>query len=102
MMEISEISTLIIAYAPAITAVIGVIVSLFVGIAKIRQANKSTVNELIDANKDTVKEIKESNAKLLEANAQIIADNLELKKENIKLKQEMGHLINKVCNVKEK
>ena len=44
-MEISQVYEIILASAPAITAVIGIIVSLVAGIKRIKQANRDTLEE---------------------------------------------------------
>ena len=65
-MEISEIYAIIISAAPAITAIIGIIVSLVAGIKRIKQANK-----------DTLDEIRSKNAAIIENVAQIAKNNQE-------------------------
>ena len=70
MMEISEIATYIIQLAPAITALIGVVVSLVVGIKKIKASNEETITN-----------VKQLNKEVLESNKALTAENKALKAE---------------------
>lgn len=81
-MEISQITQYIIELSPAITALIGVVVALVVGIKKIKKANEETVRDV----KATNKEIKEANIALL--------------KENIELKGELKKVMRHIKNIK--
>ena len=81
-MEISQITQYIIELSPAITALIGVVVALVVGIKKIKKANEETVRDV----KATNKEIKEANIALL--------------KENVELKGEIKTLMRHIKNIK--
>lgn len=83
-MEISEVVNTIIAISPAITALIGIIVSLIVGIRKI----KATSDE-------TVKNVKETNQRMLAAN-------MELQKENMELKKDLKIVVNTIKKIKSK
>lgn len=87
-MEISQITEFIIAAAPAITAVIGIIISLVAGIKRIKQANK-----------DTLDEIRNKNAKVIENVAQIAQNNEELKRENEELKRDLRKVMAKLNHV---
>lgn len=87
-MEISQITDIIIAAAPAITAVIGIIISLVAGIKRIKQANR-----------DTLKEIKDKNAQLIENVAQIAQNNEELRRENEELKRDLRKVMAKLNHV---
>ncbi len=87
-MEISQITDLIIAAAPAITAVIGIIISLVAGIKRIKQANR-----------DTLDEIRNKNAKVIENVAQIAQNNEELRRENEELKRDLRKMMAKLNHV---
>lgn len=95
MMEINEISTLIIAYAPAITALIGVLVSLIVGIKRVKNNNNKACAEMRQENNKTVKELKEANDNLIEKNDALIKANEELRNENIEFKKALKDFIDK-------
>jgi FtsZ-binding cell division protein ZapB len=88
-MEISEITELIISYAPAISSVIGIIISLIVGIKRIKQANR-----------DTLEECRKQNAAVVENVAQIARNNEELRRENDELKQNLTKVMAKLQRVK--
>ena len=87
-MEISQITDLIIAAAPAITAVIGIIIYLVAGIKRIKQDNTKTLNE-----------IRDKNAKVIENVAQIAQNNEELKRENEELKRDLRKMMAKLNHV---
>lgn len=88
MMEISEITALILSLAPAATAVIGVIVSLIVGIKRIKHDNTDTLNEC-----------RKQNASVIENVAQIAQKNDELTRENAELKRDMRKIMAKLNHV---
>lgn len=87
-MEISAIQEIIIAAAPAITAVIGIIVSLIAGIKRIKQANI-----------DTIEECRKQNAAVVENVAQIAQKNDELTRENAELKRDLRKVMAKLNHV---
>jgi len=87
-MEISAIQEIIISAAPAITAIIGIIVSLVAGIKRIKQANR-----------DTLDEIRSKNAAIVENVAQIAQNNEELKRENEELKRDLRMMVAKLNHV---
>ena len=87
-MEISAIQEIIISAAPAITAIIGIIVSLIAGIKRIKQANR-----------DTLDEIRSKNAAIIENVAQIAQNNEELKRENEELKRDLRMVMAKLNHV---
>lgn len=87
-MEISEIYAIIISAAPAITAIIGIIVSLAAGIKRIKQANR-----------DTLDECRKQNAAIIENVAQIAKNNQELREENEELKEDLRKVMNKLNHV---
>ena len=70
---------LILAYSPAITAMISLVVALVVGVKKIKKAGK-----------DTLDDVKSTNREVLEQNA-------ELKRENAELKRQLGQVM---CRIK--
>ena len=79
-MEISQVSQMIIEFAPVITALIGIMVSLIIGIKKIKTNNANTYNEIKINNDNVVKELKDANDKLIEANERLKAENEEFKR----------------------
>lgn len=87
-MEISAIQEIIIAAAPAITAIIGIIVSLVAGIKRIKHDNTKTLDE-----------IRDKNAKVIENVAQIAQNNEELKRENEELKRDLRKVMAKLNHV---
>lgn len=87
-MEISAIQEIIIAAAPAITAIIGIIVSLIAGIKRIKQANR-----------DTLEECRKQNASVIENVAKIAKDNEELRQENEELKRDLRKMVAKLNHV---
>ena len=88
MMEISEITALIMSMAPTISAVIGIIVSVAVGIKRIKQANR-----------DTLDECRKQNASVIENVAQIAQKNEELTRENEELKKDLRKVMAKLSHV---
>lgn len=88
MMEINEIYAIIIAAAPAITAIIGIIVSLMVGIKRIKQANTATLGE-----------VRSKNAYLEQKVDQIAQKNEELIRENNELKKDLRRVMAKLNRV---
>ena len=77
-----NIMNLILAYSPAITACISVVVALIVGIKKIKKAGNDTLNN-----------VKESNE-------QIIKDNAELRRENASLKRELAKVMAHIKHIR--
>lgn len=98
-MEISEIYAIIISAAPAITAVIGIIVALGVGIGNIKKANQTAVDTAKKAHKDTVDMIAEQNAKIVENVAKIAQKNEDLQRENEELKKDLRQMVAKLNHV---
>lgn len=84
-MEISQVYEIIIAAAPAVTAIIGIIVSLVAGIKRIKRANT-----------DTLEECRKQNAAVIENVAQIAQKNEELTKENAELKHDLRVMMAKL------
>ena len=66
---------------PAVTAVIGIVVALIVGIKKIKAANKETVDD-----------VKATNKQMREANEVLMRQNLELKDTLEKTIKEIKHI----------
>lgn len=99
MMEINEIYAIIIAAAPAITAVIGIVVALGVGIGNIKRANNTVINESKDAHQKTMAEIKISNEELKAFNVELVKTNQELKRENAELKEQLTKVMDKLNHV---
>ena len=91
MMEISEIYATVIAAAPAITAVIGILVSLIVGIKKVKNATDNTLSE-----------VKRSNAEIAHNVEKLVQRNLELEEENKELKRELRTTLAYLKHVKDK
>ena len=87
-MEISQITEFIIAAAPAITSVIGIIVALIAGIKRIKQDNR-----------DTIEECRKQNAAVVENVAQIAQKNDELTRENAELKRDLRKVMAKLNHV---
>lgn len=77
-MEINAVYEIIIAAAPAITSIIGIIVSLVAGIKRIKQANRDTLNE-----------VRDTNAKIIENVAKVVEKNEALQRENEELKMHL-------------
>lgn len=98
-MEISEITNIIMSCAPAITAVIGIIVALGVGIGNIKRANKDTVESAKQAHRDTIEEVRKQNAEIIENVAQIAKNNEKLKQENEELKGILRKVMAKLNHV---
>lgn len=88
MMEISEITALVISMAPTISAVVGIIVSLAVGIKRIKQANRDTLDECRKQNAEVVIKIEH-----------VAKDNETLKRENEELKKDLRKVMAKLCHV---
>ena len=88
MMAINEITALIMSMAPTISAVIGIIVSVAVGIGRVKQANR-----------DTLDECRKQNAAVVENVAQIAQKNEELTRENEELKKDLRKVMAKLNHV---
>lgn len=87
-MEISQVYDAIIAAAPAITAVIGIIVSLIIGIKRIKRDNTETLSECRKQNAEVIKNV-----------AQIAQNNDELRRENEELKRDLRKVMSKLSHV---
>lgn len=93
MMEINQITQMIIEFAPVITALIGILVSVIVGIRKIKNDNATTYGNIKQSNEQTINELKSTNAQLIQNNEQLVSDNAELKKANMQLREDMQLLM---------
>ena len=87
-MAINEITALIMSLAPTISAVIGIIISVVVGIKRIKQANT-----------DTLEECRKQNASVVKNVAQIAQKNDELTRENAELKRDLRKVMAKLNHV---
>lgn len=81
-MNLDIITQYILAIVPAFTAVVGMVVTLGVGIGKIKRANKETT--------DTVLEVSQESRELKAELRDVIKQNKELKKENKELKESLN------------
>ena len=87
-MDIDVITQYILSLAPAFTAVVGMIVTLGVGICKIKKASQSTVDE-----------VKENSKGLRRVNEELKCDLINVHKENAELKKEMSKLMAKIEHI---
>lgn len=94
-MEISQIAQTLIEFAPAITALIGVLVSLVVGIKRIKNNNNQTCIEIKRDNDKTVKELKEANENLVKLNEELRNENAELRDDNAEFKKALRDFIDR-------
>ena len=83
-MDIDIITQYILAIVPAFTAVVGMIVTLGVGIGKIKKANSETTNQ--------VKELSSTDKELKRELKQVHQENVELKKQLTEVTARMKHL----------
>lgn len=90
-MEINEITALIMSLAPTISAIIGVIVSLIVGLNRIKHDNR-----------DTLDECRKQNAAVIENVAQVVKENDKLKAENEELRELVKRTLDRLNHVKTK
>ena len=87
-MNIDVITQYILSIVPAFTAVVGMIVTLGVGIGKIKKENKDTINEV----KENSKGLKRANEALKDELANVYKDNVEIKKQMTKLMAKVEHI----------
>lgn len=83
-MNIDIITQYILAIVPAFTAVVGMVVTLGVGIGKIKKANKET--------SDKVEEVSHSDKMLKKQLTEVHRENVELKKQLNEVSARMKHL----------
>lgn len=87
-MNIDVITQYILALVPAVTALVGMVVTIGLGIAKIRKANKETINT-VDA----------SNRKVCKHTESLESQLADVHKENVELKQQLRKLMAKVEHI---
>lgn len=83
-----QIMNYIIEFSPAITAFIGIVVSLIVGIKKIKQHNN-----------DTLEEIRSANARIIELYQEEVAKRHEVQRENEEIKRDLRKMMAKLNHV---
>lgn len=83
-----QVMNYIIEFSPAITAVIGILVSLIVGIKKVKNHTDAVLRD-----------VKSTNEQILERHDQLVADNAELRHENEELRRELAKLMAKLNHV---
>lgn len=83
-MEIDAITQFILAIVPAVTAIIGIVVALGVGVGKIKQANSETRKE--------VKNLSEGDRGLKKQLREVQKENAELKAQLNEVLARMKHL----------
>lgn len=98
-MEINQITQMIIEFAPVITALIGVMVSLIVGISRIKNSNTNTYNNIRRENEKTIEGFKEVNQSLIEENAHLREANEELRLANEELREDLRNLMLELHNI---
>lgn len=86
--QIDTITQYVLAIVPAVTALMGMVVVIGVGIAKIKQALKGNI-ESVEKIGDDTNEIKKQNVELKR-------QNIELKRENAELKKTLTDFCNKI------
>ena len=86
--QIDTITQYVLALVPAVTALMGMIVVVGVGIGKIKNALKGNI--------ESVERIGSRNKAIETANAELKRQNIELKKENAELKKAFADFINKI------
>lgn len=92
-MNIDVITQYILAIVPAFTAVVGMVVTLGVGIGKIKKANKET--------SDKVEEVSNNDRMLKKQLREVSKENAELKEHLNKITARMEHLYYVEKDVKE-
>ena len=86
--QIDTITQYVLAIVPAVTALMGMVVVIGVGIGKIKQALKGNIESVEKIGSDT-NEIKRQNVELKR-------QNIELKRENAELKKTLTDFCNKI------
>lgn len=87
-MELDIITQYLLAIVPAFTAVVGMAVTLGVGIGKIKKANRETI-EKVDV---TDKRVSKHTASLETQLAEVHRENVELKKQLRKIMAKLEHI----------
>lgn len=75
-------------FSPAITAVVGIIVALITGMRKLK-----------DHSGKVLKEVQESQAKIVEINKQMVEENVKLRQENEELRTALAKILAKLEHV---
>ena len=88
MSQIDTITQYVLAIVPAVTALMGMIVVIGVGIGKIKKA--------LSGNIESVEKIGSRSKAIETANAELKRQNIELKKENAELKKTLADFCNKI------
>lgn len=83
-----QVMNYIIEFSPAITAFIGIVVSLIVGIKKIKQHNN-----------DTLDEIRSANARIIELYQEEVVKRQEVQRENEEIKRNLRKMMAKLNHV---
>lgn len=87
-MVIDAITQYILAIVPAVTALVGMIVTVGVGIGTIRRANNITA--------DKVEKLSKGNRELKKQLIEVVKQNEEVKKENVELAKALVELNKKI------
>ena len=87
-MELDVITQYILAIVPAFTAVVGMVVTLGVGIAKIKKANNDTIDTVDASNQKVCKHTESLESQL----AAVHKENVELKKQLRKAMAKLDHV----------
>ena len=88
MSQIDTITQYVLAIVPAVTALMGMIVVIGVGIGKIKSALKGNI--------ESVEKISEESKAIKNQNAEIKRQNIELKRQNAELKKTLTDFCNKI------
>ena len=88
MNQIDTITQYVLAIVPAVTAIMGMIVVIGVGIGKIKKA-------LVE-NAESVERVRSESRAIKVQNAELKRQNIELKKENAELKKTLTDFCNKI------
>jgi len=90
-MDLDIITQYILAIVPAFTAVVGMVVTLGVGIGKIKKANRETANTVIEVSQES-RELKQELREMAKQNNEIKKENIALKESLNKVSARMEHL----------
>ena len=87
-MNIDVITQYILALVPAVTALVGMAVTIGLGVAKIKKANKETVETVDASNKKVCKHTESLESQL----ANVHKENVELKRQLTKVMKKLDHV----------
>lgn len=87
-MNIDVITQYILALVPAVTALVGMAVTIGLGVAKIKKANKETVETVDASNKKVCKHTESLESQL----ASVHKENVELKRQMTKIMKKLDHV----------